>query len=295
MPTVTIGIPTRNRADRLTRAVASALAQDQPVEVIVCDNASTDATQALMEATAGIRYIRHAADLGAKANFQSALDAATSEYFMWLADDDWLDPGYISACLEVLRDEVVLAAGDARYHWGSDLHHEFAAELTGAPWRRLLRYYRTVASNGTFYGVTRTDLRRNVVLLDTLAGDWLHVARLAAQGQIRRAKTTIHRERGGASDNSGPATMRSFVLPIMRAVYEDTRGQGFGRALSGSCAVAVWWNWSASRRIREIAVTASRRILPQGTYRHLASVRRSHDRRTVHDRSRHRCRASDNG
>ena len=44
-PLVTIGIPTRNRASLLVRALRSALAQDwRRLEVVVSDNASDDAT-----------------------------------------------------------------------------------------------------------------------------------------------------------------------------------------------------------------------------------------------------------
>jgi len=97
---VTIGIPTRNRAEFVMRAVRSALAQTcREIEVIVSDNASADDT---VERLSGIRDPRltvmaQAENLGMVGNFNACLNAARGEYFLMLSDDDVLEPDAIES------------------------------------------------------------------------------------------------------------------------------------------------------------------------------------------------------
>ncbi len=107
-PLITIGIPTYNRRDGyLPQALASALAQDYAnLEVVVCDNASTDGTQQYVNglSDARLRYVRHAENIGANANFNSCIDNASGEYFLLLHDDDLLDENFVSRCVAALGD-----------------------------------------------------------------------------------------------------------------------------------------------------------------------------------------------
>ncbi len=111
-PLVTIGMPTYNRRDGyFPQALASALAQDyEDLEVVVCDNASTDGTKEYMEAMTDprLRYVRHAENIGANANFNSCLENARGEYFLLLHDDDLLDPTFVSRCVAALEGRLDL-------------------------------------------------------------------------------------------------------------------------------------------------------------------------------------------
>lgn len=81
------------------------MAQDYSnLEILVCDNASTDGTDAYMATLEDprIRYIRHAENVGANGNFNSCLENATGEYFLLLHDDDVLEPGFVSSCVDAL-------------------------------------------------------------------------------------------------------------------------------------------------------------------------------------------------
>jgi len=98
-PRVSIVIPTYDRAAYLPRTLASAAAQTcRDVEVIVCDNASADATPALVEAfrrdhpDLPLRYIRHAANIGPVRNWFSGIAAAEGEFTKILFSDDYLYP-----------------------------------------------------------------------------------------------------------------------------------------------------------------------------------------------------------
>ena len=114
-PTVTIAIPVRNRADRLGRAVESALAQTHPADVIhISDNASTDETEAVGRAMAAahprVRYTRQPENIGLIANFGFLLNAAETDHFMWLAADDLIAPSYVEKTLAALMADPSLVA-----------------------------------------------------------------------------------------------------------------------------------------------------------------------------------------
>lgn len=210
---VTIGIPTRNRAGLLKRAISSALAQTYtPLELVISDNASSDDTARLCkelgELDKRVRYLRQDLNLGAVGNFEAVLEAALGQYFMWLADDDWLDTDYVSRCTLVLQDspQVQLVAGRTWYHQGES--QAFDAEVVDVdetrPDQRVLSYYRQARTNSVFYGVARTEvLRERLPLKRCFGSDWLTVAFLAYRGGIRTLnETTLHRSVGGLSFES---------------------------------------------------------------------------------------------
>lgn len=112
---ITVVIPTYNRGARLERAMASALETAPPgVCIHVFDNASTDDTPArirrLIEAGRPIHYHRHEENLGPIANFQAALNSVVTEFFVPLADDDWLEPGFLKAALAQLDGQREIGA-----------------------------------------------------------------------------------------------------------------------------------------------------------------------------------------
>ena len=225
-PTVTIGIPTRNRAALLERALQSALAQQGvAVEVVVSDNASTDGTPALCEAMAAadrrLKVLRHDVDIGAERNFESVLDAASGSLFMWLADDDWIDPGYVAACAAVLDEhpDCALVCGRGRYYReGSYAFSERPVNLlSGSSKVRLLGFYRTVSLNSPFYGVMRRALLVRTPIAAGLASDWLLVAGIAWSGKVRTIEAvSIHRSFEGASGDHA-SLGRAYGIPGWKA------------------------------------------------------------------------------
>lgn len=101
-PKVTIAIPTFNRVGYLKEAVDSALAQTWPhIEVLISDNASTDATRAYLATLEDprIRVILQTENIGMMANWNACLAAATGEYFLMLSDDDLIEPSAVSELL----------------------------------------------------------------------------------------------------------------------------------------------------------------------------------------------------
>lgn len=119
---VSIGLPVYNAERYLKEALESLLAQDyERIELVISDNASTDATQEICEAYAArdprIKYHRAEENMGAVWNFNRVFELASGEYFMWAAHDDLRDRSYVSKCAAALgaRPEAVLCCTDIRF------------------------------------------------------------------------------------------------------------------------------------------------------------------------------------
>jgi glycosyltransferase involved in cell wall biosynthesis len=103
-PVATIVIPCLNQAHYLHDALRSVAAQTVgPIETIVVDDGSTDATAAVARA-AGARVLEQPT-LGVSAARNLGLRAATSPYVIFLDADDELEPDAVATGLAVLARE----------------------------------------------------------------------------------------------------------------------------------------------------------------------------------------------
>src|SRR5829696_6885026 len=80
-PLVSVGVPVRNGEDRVAAAVESALSQVYGnIQVVISDNASTDATEEVCRSLARrdprVHYHRHAENVGLLNNFIAAMELA---------------------------------------------------------------------------------------------------------------------------------------------------------------------------------------------------------------------------
>ena len=107
IPTISIIMPSYNRAHLLGRAVKSALAQTfQDWELLIIDDDSSDNTEEVVRSfqDSRIRYIKHQQNQGPAASRNTGIRAASrSKYLAYLDDDDeWL-PEKLEKQLEVFR------------------------------------------------------------------------------------------------------------------------------------------------------------------------------------------------
>lgn len=105
---VSIAIPTYNRADQLKRALRSIARQQlKPDFLIISDNASDDHTEKVVNefVKSGIRvkYHRHNRNLGMLKNWEYAISLVETKYFLVLADDDYLLPNCLKSGMEVIN------------------------------------------------------------------------------------------------------------------------------------------------------------------------------------------------
>lgn len=114
-PRLSIGLAVHNGERFLRAAIESLLAQDVgDLELIISDNASTDATPSICGEFAAvdprISYSRNRTNIGAAANFNRVFELSAGEFFMWGSDDDLWDPSFARRCIDMLeaRPQAVL-------------------------------------------------------------------------------------------------------------------------------------------------------------------------------------------
>lgn len=120
VPHASIVIPAYNQQPQLLRAaVASALMQTAPVEVIVVDDGSKEdvATTVLAKDTPlgrdpCLHVIRHDTNSGIAAALNTGIRAMTTDWFCWLSSDDLLDPTKVARQLYLME----MARAKASFH-----------------------------------------------------------------------------------------------------------------------------------------------------------------------------------
>ena len=114
IPRVSIGLAVYNGENFLRQALDSLLAQSfTDFELIICNNASTDATESICKEYAAkdnrIRYYCNSHNIGAAGNYNRVFSLARGVYYKWAAHDDTCAPDFLERCVEVLdRDPSVV-------------------------------------------------------------------------------------------------------------------------------------------------------------------------------------------
>ncbi len=117
-PLVSVIMPVRNRARLVGDAVASVLAQTHlNLELLVCDDASDDATPAALAelADSRVRVLRHATRRGAAAARNTCLKEARGAYVAYLDSDNFWHPRFLELMLEELQRWLGHIAAYASY------------------------------------------------------------------------------------------------------------------------------------------------------------------------------------
>jgi glycosyltransferase involved in cell wall biosynthesis len=193
---VTVGVPVYNAAAYLRQSLDSIRAQTyENLEIIISDNASTDATEEICREAASadrrVRYVRQARNIGGGPNFAYVLEQAGGEYFLWQAHDDLRDARAIELMVEALRVEsdAVAAVSNVRTidAAGQDTGPSpFRAELLDTPdvVQRLVALA-AQSHNMAFYGLMRTAIARSLApLTDFINEDVRFTFELAMRGRF---------------------------------------------------------------------------------------------------------------
>jgi len=118
-PLVTVAMPVYNGERWLAAAIDSVRAQSyRNLQIILSDNASTDATPEICAAAARdderVEYVRHETQLHVLQNFDFGRRRKRGRYFMWAADDDLREPEHIARLVEALE---TAPAATLAYSW----------------------------------------------------------------------------------------------------------------------------------------------------------------------------------
>jgi glycosyltransferase involved in cell wall biosynthesis len=125
---VTVIIPTYNRAEFITKAIESALKQTMPVhEIIVVDDGSKDNTKVVLEKYQNkIKYI-YQSNAGPAAARNRGIKTATGEWLAFLdSDDRWLPTKLESQLSETIRLDGNISFHDLSIHeTGTNICHSW--------------------------------------------------------------------------------------------------------------------------------------------------------------------------
>lgn len=191
---MSIGIPTYNRNVGIKKTLESIWMQAYPnLEIIISDNHSTDNTNEIIEGIKQdhpeIKYWRQETNIGMIPNFEFVLRQASGRYFMWVADDDNLEPRIIHKYVAFLEEHPAysLVSGEIKY-WlnnAADFNeHGFTFEQN-SPGLRAVSYYFKVVYGGMIHGMMRRDLTKHVPFHPVIGSDYHFVANLAYLGKIK--------------------------------------------------------------------------------------------------------------
>lgn len=218
-PLVTIGIPTYGRRDQLLHAIESAQAQTHPrLEILVADDASPDDTEAVVTAISRaderVRLHVHPVNVGHVANYRWVAAAARGDFFMWLADDDWIEPDHVARGLTALTTHrtAVLASSGTVHEGGGRTFVEPGLHLRSpVAAARVLRFFASVAHNSALFGLMRTNDARSLPFPERFGGDWTLVASLASRGSVvSTGANTLHRSLEGLSSDAEQLVHQEF-------------------------------------------------------------------------------------
>lgn len=234
-PLLSVGLPVYNGLPYLETALTSLLDQDvEDMEVVVCDNASTDGTGELVESMAEeddrVRYVRNSSNIGGTRNFNRAFELARGKYFRWSSADDFVSPGALERCLQVLEEDasVILAYPQTVL---VDEEGEKVREYDDGPgWEAATpeeRFEYSLTNWGlanVHYGVVRSRVLAETSLLGHYPGsDLVLLAELATRGRFRKVEgehlyRRVHPEATAARE---PASLAQFFDPGRSASFQD--------------------------------------------------------------------------
>jgi glycosyltransferase involved in cell wall biosynthesis len=175
-PRVSIGLPVYNGENYLESALNALIKQDfLDFELIISDNASTDATEAICRRFLAldhrVRYHRNAVNIGLAANHNRTFELSRGRYFKWAAHDDDFPSTMLSRFIDVMESstpqtcvvyskcEYIGATGD---YEGLDSDHIVCSSKW--PHVRLSQYIRNVHMYNCMYGLIKSDVLRRTRL-----------------------------------------------------------------------------------------------------------------------------------
>ncbi|TLU74409.1 glycosyltransferase family 2 protein [Lichenicoccus roseus] len=234
-PLVSIGLPVFNGEAYVSDAIRSILTQTMAdLELVICDNCSTDATQAICEAfakaDARVRYVRNPRNLGAGPNYDRCFHLARGTYFKWAAHDDMMAPDYLEravAALEADPAAVLCTVGIREIGPDGETLRVFANEFPGVTSRSAAARFggliHTRHQCEDFFGLYRRSALIGSGLHDNYSGsDRVLLAEMALRGPWVSAPEPLflHREHD-------KRYTRAVLLvdPRQAALWQDTSGR----------------------------------------------------------------------
>jgi glycosyltransferase involved in cell wall biosynthesis len=164
-PLVTVGIPTYNRPEGLRRTLQAITSQTfKNIEIIVSDNNSEnpmvrDVIEDFKNRDERIVSYSQNKNIGAINNFKFVLEKASGNYYMWAADDDEWNAGFIEELISIIGDRSAAFSNYAvKYGKSGRIDHiKIAVSAMGKNKYEQARNFLQERIPSIFYGLYRTN------------------------------------------------------------------------------------------------------------------------------------------
>jgi glycosyltransferase involved in cell wall biosynthesis len=190
-------MPVYNGEKYLKCALDSILKQDYAdFELILSDNASTDATEQICADYASrdkrIRYFRNESNIGAARNYNRVFELSHGTFFKWLSHDDECHPAMLRKCVEVMeatpgsvslvypRTEIIDEQGVS---CGPSPDSIEATDRQ--PYKRLAKMLYHLGLGHPLWGIIRSEyLRKTRGMTGAICNDFILLSELVMLGKI---------------------------------------------------------------------------------------------------------------
>ena len=197
VPRVSIGLPVWNGEKYLRLALDAVLKQDySDFELIISDNASTDATENICREYAAkdprIRYYRNEKNIGATGNFNRVFELARGEYFKWISHDDQIASAFLKRCVETFQqapaDTVLVCSSSQLIDGSGQVLVVLRRQMKSSP-HPSCRLASIISSDHQdlpypLWGLIRSESLRQTRLMGIVEADHVLLAELALLGNF---------------------------------------------------------------------------------------------------------------
>jgi len=222
MPNITVGIPVYNGEKFIRKRIENLLSQTfKDFEIIISDNASTDATAKICQEYAKkdkrIRYIQQGKKIGQFPNFYFLLDEAKCKYFVWASVDDIWGENFLEKNHDTLESNENIIGSMSKIGFYNSITNSVDVtfenfkkklrrsvqtkdvnSITG-PYSKKVRFYLKNSTCSIIYSLYRTEVLRKSVIHDVFNGcDWSFNLNVLRSGDLHVVNEILfYKDEGG--------------------------------------------------------------------------------------------------
>ena len=243
-PRLSIGMPVFNGEKYVRSAIESILAQTfQDFELIISDNASTDATQKIcieyVQKDKRVSYHRNKRNIGGPRNYNHLFELSSGEYFKWAAYDDILASEYLEKCVQVLDEDHSIVMCHSKVNRIeengvlSGNYDEFTLLKTSS-WKPYERFADMISPRNTCWAI-HAVVRANSLARTPLHGDYIDadrnlLAEIALMGRVYEIPDHLFFRR----DHPQAYTSKYYQKPTLVCDYRKQ---------------LIWWTGETGKRL----------------------------------------------